>query len=217
MLGSRAVTLLLCLVAAGCAHLPGLRFPDSPRDLDRAGEGPAVAVLAGGCFWGMEAVFERLAGVIDVVSGYSGGSAQTAFYDAVGMGNTGHAESIRIEYDPARISYGTLLKVFFSVAHDPTKLDSQYPDVGTQYRSVIFAADEAQRVVALAYVDELDRSGLLSGPIATEVVPLEAFYRAEEYHQDFVARNPKVRYVIEWDVPLLEKLERTYPGLVAKT
>jgi peptide-methionine (S)-S-oxide reductase len=209
-------SIALSVAVTGCASLAGARFPDPPLDPAPAGGGAAVAVLAGGCFWGMEAVFESLAGVSDVVSGYSGGSPESAFYDAVVTGNTGHAESVWIEYDPARISYGTLLKVFFSVAHDPTRLDSQFPDVGTQYRSVIFVSGEEQRAAARAYIDRLDRSGILAGPIATEVVSLAGFYRAEDYHQDFVAHNPGMRYVMEWDLPLLEKLKRTYPRLVTR-
>lgn len=206
---------LMALAFAGCATL---RIPDPPRGSQPGSPsaGRGVAVLAGGCFWGVEAVFEGLAGVTDVVSGYTGGSAETAFYEAVGMGDTGHAESVRIEYDPAVVSYGTLLKVFFSIAHDPTRLDSQYPDVGTQYRSAIFTLDEGQRDIAHAYIDTLDASGYFRGPIATEVVPLDVFYPAEGYHQDFVARNPKLPYVVDWDLPMLERLRKTYPELLAR-
>ncbi len=177
--------------------------------------GSETAVLAGGCFWGMEGVFERLNGVLDVVSGYSGGEADTAHYYTVAKGTTGHAESIRIYFDPDVISYQTILKVFFLVAHDPTELNFQGPDHGTQYRSAIFYADNAQKKIAESYIKELDASGVFSDPIVTQVVPLTAFYMAEPDHQDFMARNPNYPYIVYWDRPKVEKLVKEYPELVA--
>ena len=170
-------------------------------------------VLAGGCFWGMEAVFEHLNGVTEVVTGYSGGSPATAAYDRVSGGDTGHAEGIRITYDPARVSYGQLLKVFFSVAHDPTELNRQGPDVGSQYRSAIFPTDPEQRRVATAYIAQLNRSGALPRPIATTVEDWRGFTPAEAYHQDFVARNPAHPYVVFHDQPKVARLKVQFPEL----
>ncbi len=174
-----------------------------------------TAVLAGGCFWGVEAVFERLDGVYDVASGYSGGSADTAEYRKVGSGTTGHAEAVRIMFDPARISYRTLLEVFFSVAHDPTQLNFQGPDVGTQYRSAVFYADEKQRAAVREYIAELEAARVYKAPIVTELTPLEAFYPAEEYHQDFMRNNPNHPYIVYWDQPKILHLEKEFPRLLA--
>ncbi len=190
-------------------------FPDPPQEQAGGSQGPQTAVLAGGCFWGMEGIFERLKGVQEVVSGYSGGEKATAHYELVGTGRTGHAESIRIVYDPARISYGTLLKVFFSVAHDPTELNYQGPDVGTQYRSVIFYADQEQKRIAEDYIHTLEADRVFSRPIVTQVVPLKAFYPAEDYHQNFMDRNPDYPYIVYWDLPKIANLQKTYPSLVA--
>ncbi|WP_254217216.1 peptide-methionine (S)-S-oxide reductase MsrA [Synechococcus sp. CCY 9618] len=173
----------------------------------------ATAVLAGGCFWGMEAVFEHVKGVTEVVTGYAGGPAATADYEQVSNGNTGHAEGIRITYDPAKVSYGQLLKVFFAVAHDPTELNRQGPDVGSQYRSAIFPADPEQRRVATAYIVQLNRSGVFPQPIATTVETWRGFTPAEAYHQDFVARNPTHPYVVFHDKPKVARLEAEFPGL----
>ena len=178
-------------------------------------DGAETAVLAGGCFWGVEAVFERLEGVYDVASGYSGGDADTAQYRLVGSGNTGHAESVQIRFDPARIDYRTLLEIFFSVAHDPTQLNYQGPDVGTQYRSAIFYSDDAQRTTAEAYIAELEASKIFAEPIVTDVVPLEAFYPAEDYHQDFLRLNPTNPYIVYWDLPKIAHLEKEFPELLA--
>ena len=180
-----------------------------------ASDGREVAVLAGGCFWGMEAVFEDLTGVFDVESGYSGGEAATADYRTVSTGRTGHAESVRIVFDPSVISYDTLLDVFFSVAHDPTQLNYQGPDHGTQYRSAIFYANDSQRVAAQRHVDQLDQAGVYAQPVVTQVVPLDRFYPAEEYHQDFIKKNPTYPYVVYWDLPKLEHLAEAYPDLIA--
>jgi len=179
-------------------------------------KGTQTAVLAGGCFWGVEGVFERLKGVIDATSGYSGGEKDTASYEIVSTGATGHAESVQIRYDPTRISYGTILKVFFTIVHDPTELNYQGPDHGTQYRSAIFYANDGQKQVAEAYIKALDAAGVYPQKIVTQVVPLKAFYAAEEYHQHFLDRNPNYPYIAYWDMPKIENLKRTYPDLMVQ-
>lgn len=173
-----------------------------------------TAVLAGGCFWGMEAVFESLRGVSDVTSGYSGGQSATAHYDQVSSGTTGHAESVRIRFDPAVISYRTLLDVYFSVAHDPTERDRQGPDDGSQYRSVIFYANGRQKREAGAAIAGLKRARTFPTPIVTELVPLAGFYAAEAYHQHFAVRNPDYPYIVANDAPKIVALERRFPKLV---
>jgi peptide-methionine (S)-S-oxide reductase len=175
-----------------------------------------TAVLAGGCFWGVEAVFERLKGVTDVVSGYAGGQQATAHYEVVGGGRTGHAESVQITFDPSQISYGKLLQVFFSVAHDPTQLNRQGPDQGTQYRSAIFYASDEQKRVAEAYIQQLNAAKIFKRPIVTQVTPLQGFYTAEDYHQDYIAHNPGNPYVVYNDLPKLAELNKRYPDLVVK-
>lgn len=190
-------------------------FPTPPADTPAMMKGTQTAVIAGGCFWGIEGVFERLKGVVDVTSGYSGGEKNTAYYEMVGSGSTGHAESVQIHYNPAQISYGTLLKVFFSVAHDPTELNFQGPDHGTQYRSVIFYANDGQKQVAESYIRALDKSKSFPRPIVTQVVPLKAFYAAEDYHQKFLDNNPDYPYIVYWDLPKIANLKQTYPELVA--
>ena len=190
-------------------------FPDPKIDLPARG-GRAAAVFAGGCFWCTEAVFEQLEGVKEVVSGYAGGTRETAKYDLVSTGRTGHAEAIRIVYDPSQITYGQLLKVFFSVAHDPTQLNRQGPDWGPQYRSAIFYADEEQKRVAEAYIDQLTAAGVFSKPIVTTLEPLEAFYPAEDYHQNFCRRNPDHGYVVINALPKIEKVRTKFPGLVKR-
>jgi peptide-methionine (S)-S-oxide reductase len=192
------------------------QFPNPPADTPAMMKGTQTAVIAGGCFWGMEGVFERLKGVVDVASGYSGGEKNTAHYEMVGSGTTGHAESIQIQYNPAQISYGTLLKVFFSIAHDPTELNYQGPDHGTQYRSAIFYANDGQKQVAESYIRALDKARLFPKPIVTQVVPLKAFYPAEDYHQDFLDNNPNYPYIVYWDLPKIADLQRSYPELVVK-
>lgn len=201
---------LLAFAAAGASA----DFPDPPGDSTSKVSGTRTAVLAGGCFWGMEAVFERLRGVTDVISGYSGGDAQSASYESVSTGQTGHAESIRIRYDPSQISFRTLLKVFFSVAHDPTQFNYQGPDHGSQYRSVIFYVDAGQKRTAEDYIGTLNRAGVFRSKIVTQVVPMNAFYPAEEYHQDFIDRHPFHPYVVRWDLPKIAHLEKEFPGLV---
>lgn len=176
-------------------------------------KGTETAVLAGGCFWGVQAVFQHLKGVTRVVSGYSGGAKETAEYYKVSSGTTGHAESVRITYDPSRITYGQLLKVYFSVAHDPTELNRQGPDEGTQYRSAVFYSSDEQKRVASAYVAQLEAAKVFSRPIVTQVVPLEAFYPAEEYHQDYVVKNPYQPYIVINDLPKIANLQRQFPSL----
>lgn len=170
-----------------------------------------TAVLAGGCFWGVEAVFERVRGVRKVVSGYAGGDKKTANYPAVGTGLTGHAESVQITYDPKEVSYAEILRIFFSVAHDPTQLDRQGPDTGPQYRSAIFYASDVERDLARSYINELDKSGKFRGEIVTRVNSLKGFYPAESYHQDFIAKNPNNPYVVYNDLPKIRDLKRLYP------
>lgn len=195
----------------GLAHaVPGQAFPDPARDLAPVAR-RAQAVLAGGCFWCTEAVFRQLDGVLAVESGYAGGSAASANYEAVCSGTTDHAEAIRIEYDPQRISYGQLLKVFFSAAHDPTQLNRQGNDRGRQYRSAIFVADAGEREVARAYIEQLQQAQVFSAPIVTTIEPLEVFHRAEAYHQDFAARNPQQPYIAAVSTPKVCKVRTLYP------
>ncbi len=174
------------------------------------------AVLAGGCFWGVEAVFEQLQGVLDVVSGYSGGAQSTAQYRMVGTGKTGHAEAVEIIYDPKQISYETLLEIFFKVAHDPTQLNYQGPDRGEEYRSVVFYADEEQERITKEVIARLNNDQVYADEIVTEITPLEGFYPAEDYHQDFLRLNPEHGYIVYWDLPKLEDLYERYPNLTAK-
>ena len=174
-----------------------------------------VAVFAGGCFWGVEAVFEHVKGVKDASSGYAGGSAVTAHYPVVSSGRTQHAEAVRVVYDPSRVSYGQLLKVFFSVAHDPTQLNRQGPDTGPQYRSAIFYANAAQKAAATAYIAQLERSKGFDKPVVTQVVPLTRFYPAEDYHQDFARLNPTHPYIVHHDAPKVRNLRAKLPALYA--
>lgn len=190
-------------------HLAPHEFPDPAIDVAPT-PAPQRAVLAGGCFWCVEAVLKEINGVLEVTSGYSGGSARTADYDAVCSGRTGHAEAVEVRFDPARVSYGQLLKVFFSVAHDPTQLNRQGADQGTQYRSAIFYADEEQKRVAEAYIRQLNAAGAYETPIVTEVAPLEAFYEAEAYHQDYAARHPMQPYVLFTAAPKVSKLRKHF-------
>lgn len=172
-----------------------------------------TAVFAGGCFWGVQSVFQRVKGVEKTVVGYSGGAKETADYRTVCSGRTGHAEALEIIYDPAKVSYGTLLRIFFSVVHDPTQLNRQGNDIGTQYRSAIFYTDEQQREVAQAYIRQLDAAHLFAGPIVTQIVPLERFYAGEEYHQDYALKNPDNPYIQVCDIPKIAELERQFPEL----
>ena len=172
-----------------------------------------TAVLAGGCFWGVQGVFEHVRGVRKAIAGYAGGERSTADYARVGTGSTGHAESVKIIFDPASISYGQILQIAFSVALDPTQLNRQGPDVGTQYRSVIFYANDNQKRIAQAYIAQLDQTHVFARPIVTQVDPLKGFYEAEGYHQDYLINNPTNPYVQTYDVPKVENLKRTFPEL----
>jgi peptide-methionine (S)-S-oxide reductase len=176
-------------------------------------QGADTMVVAGGCFWGVQAVFESVRGVISATSGYAGGTKETAEYEIVSTGRTGHAESVKVVYDPARVSYGQLLKVFFSVAHDPTQLNQQGPDVGRQYRSAIFYADDTQRRIAQAYIDQLGAAKVFRRKIATEVVQLQKFYDAEAYHQDYFFNHPLEPYIIINDKPKVAALRQQFPEL----
>jgi peptide-methionine (S)-S-oxide reductase len=172
-----------------------------------------TAVFSGGCFWGVEAVFEHVRGVVDAESGYAGGSAATAHYDEVGNGDTGHAESVKVTFDPKVVSYGQLLSVFFTVAHDPTQLNRQGPDHGTQYRSAIWYANPAQQRAANEYIRQLEAGGRLGAPVVTQVAPLQAFYPAEGYHQDFMRLNPMHPYILVHDRPKVQHLAQAFPKL----
>ncbi len=199
----------LTVLAFILAIRPAFGAPE-PAKADQKNQ---IAVFSGGCFWGVDAVFKHVKGVAKVTSGYSGGTAATAHYDIVSTGLTGHAESIEVEYDPSQVSYDDLLKIFFTVAHDPTELDRQGPDEGSQYRSVIFYANEDQRKAAEAYIAKLNKSGAFSHPIVTQVVPLTHFYPAEGYHQNFCALHPDNPYIVINDLPKLKVLEEKYPNL----
>jgi len=195
------------LLAGGTVDVAG---PLPPWQDQYSPDQVETAVFAGGCFWGVEAVFEQLEGVLESESGYSGGEEATASYLMVGTGATGHAESVRIIYDPLKITYEQLLEVFFLIAHDPTQLNYQGPDRGSEYRSVVFYTNEEQRRAVLAYIGELDQKGIYPDPVVTEVQPLDAFYRAEEYHQDYLRLNPQNAYIQYWDMPKLVALEEAY-------
>ncbi len=192
-----------------------VNLADPTIDLPKAnGKQSRTVVLAGGCFWGLEGVFEKLKGVTNVVSGYSGGKKETAMYDIVSTGKTGHAESVEITYDPEQISYGQLLKIFFAIAHDPTQIDRQGNDMGPEYRSVIFFANAEEQKVAQSYIEKLNQSKVFAKPIATQLTALDRFYPAESYHQDFMKRNPDYPYVVVHDLPKLERLKQQFPQLV---
>ena len=189
-------------------------IPDPTIDAPLAKvKGEQTAVLAGGCFWGIEAVFEHVKGVTHVESGYAGGSADNADYRTVSSGRTGHAESVHITYDPSQITYGQLLKVFFAVAHDPTELNRQGPDTGTQYRSAIFYGNDEQKRIAEGYIAQLDHAKIFTQKIVTQVVPLKGFYEAEGYHQDYLANHPDEPYIVYNDMPKLESLRQQLPEL----
>jgi peptide-methionine (S)-S-oxide reductase len=176
-------------------------------------EPQATAVFAGGCFWGIEGVFEHVKGVTSATAGYAGGSVAAPSYEQVSTGSTGHAESVRVTYDPSQVTYEQLLQVFFTVAHDPTQLNRQGPDEGTQYRSIVFYGDTVQQRIAQAYVAELTRKQVFARPVVTEIVPLTTFYEAEGYHQNYMARHPRARYIVYNDAPKVANLQRQFPAL----
>jgi peptide-methionine (S)-S-oxide reductase len=210
-----AALTVLCVALSACS--PSVAAPPLPNPAVDAPLAPAkstrTAVFAGGCFWGVEAVFEHVKGVTDAVSGYSGGGKDTAEYEKVSTGTTGHAESVQVRYDPSKITYGQLLKIYFSVAHDPTELNRQGPDVGTQYRSAIFYADDEQKHVAGAYIAQLDSAKAFGKRIVTQVVPLKAFYPAEDYHQNYLEHHPDQPYIVFNDLPKLYALKKQFPEL----
>ena len=212
-------TLVVAAVLIGtlaCGTRAASRFPDATVDPAPKTPGTQTAVLAGGCFWGVEAVFEKLTGVSEAVSGYAGGTKWTAHYELVGTGTTGHAESVQVTYDPAVISYGKLLKVFFAVAHDPTQLNRQGPDDGTQYRSAIFYSTPEQQSVAEAYIRQLSAAKIFGAPIVTKVVPLGGFFPAETYHQNFLVQHPDYPYIVYNDLPKLDHLKKEFPELLRR-
>ena len=214
---------LYLMMAAGAIALAVPLFSSHARELNA--EIPAalsdptnqttteVAVLAAGCFWGIQGVFEHVKGVTKVVAGYSGGDAKTANYDQVSEGETGHAEAVQITFDPRQVSFGQLLRIYFSVAHNPTELNRQGPDEGTQYRSEIFAASPGQEQIAKAYIAQLDSAHIFAAPIATKVGSLKAFYPAEEYHQDYLVKNPRASYIVINDLPKIAAFKRVWPDL----
>jgi len=209
--------LAFCLMAAAgvCAAAgSATTLPAPAMDIPApAVKGTQTLVFAGGCFWGVEAVFRHVKGVTSAVSGYAGGTAQTADYEKVSGGATRHAEAVQVTYDPAQVSYGQLLRVFFSVAHDPTQLNRQGPDVGPQYRSAIFFMNDEQKSVAQAYINQLNQAKTFSRPIVTEVATLPAFYPAEAYHQNHAARNPNQPYIVIHDLPKVANLKQEFPTL----
>jgi peptide-methionine (S)-S-oxide reductase len=219
------VTVMALLVAAGMALRISQSGAESARTipapvLDQPANARAtsdVAILAGGCFWGVQGVFQDVEGVASAVSGYAGGAADTAHYEIVGTNTTGHAESVRVTFDPRRISYGRILQIYFSVAHDPTELNRQGPDIGTQYRSAISPTSPEQTPVAEAYIAQLNQLHVFNATIATKIEPGRDFYLAEDYHQDFLTRNPTYPYIVVNDLPKIENLKRLFPDLYRAT
>lgn len=202
----------LFLATAPAGAQEGLSIPAPAIDEAETSAGKETAVFAGGCFWGVQGVFQRVAGVSNAVSGYAGGAKDTAHYETVGSGNTGHAEAVRITFDPAKVTYGKLLQIYFSAAHDPTQLNRQGPDTGTQYRSTVFPTSSAQARIAKAYIAQLDKAHIYEAAIATTVEPDQAFYPAEDYHQDFLTNNPTYPYIVYNDMPKIENLRRLFPA-----
>jgi peptide-methionine (S)-S-oxide reductase len=210
-LGIALAILLFALPATVMAGEAAVVIP-APA-IDEAATGKSeTAVFAGGCFWGVQGVFQHVKGVRNAVSGYSGGAKETASYDTVSLGETGHAESVEVTFDPSEVSYGTLLQIFFSVAHNPTELNYQGPDQGTQYRSAIFTESESQQKVAAAYIAQLDKTGLFHAPIVTRLSKLDGFYPAEKHHQDFLTLNPDYPYIVYNDMPKIDNLKAIFPG-----
>jgi peptide-methionine (S)-S-oxide reductase len=211
----RSVFLIPLVLSIGCSVAGAtVALPDPLVDAPLAQtKGEQTAILAGGCFWGIEAVFEHVKGVIEAESGYCGGSAETAHYEIVSGGRTGHAESVRVKYDPSKISFGRLLKIFFSVAHDPTQLNRQGPDHGTQYRSAIFFTNEEQKRIAHAYIEQLNKAKVFDAPIVTKLGVGNQFYKAEDYHQNYVVHHPDEPYIVMNDLPKVANLQKQFPEL----
>ncbi len=217
-LGLLSVTLVIGVLLVGARKMAFGAERTEPLPAPMVDEphqtaGSETAVFAGGCFWGVQTVFQRVKGVTATTAGYSGGSASTATYDQVSSESTGHAEAVKVVFDPAKVSYGTLLRIFFSVVHDPTQKNRQGPDVGTSYRSVIFFTSPEQQKVASAYIAQLDQSKAFSNPIVTQLVPLKAFYNGEDYHQDYAEKNPNNPYIQVCDVPKTAALKAQFPEL----
>lgn len=213
---SAVIALALTLSVLACTVKAQPKGPIPAPKVDAAlasTPGKQTAVFAGGCFWGTQSVFERVKGVVKTTAGYSGGTAATATYDQVSSEKTGHAESVEVVYDPSKITYGQLLRIFFSVAHDPTQLNRQGPDVGTSYRSAIFYTSDEQKRIAEAYIQQLDAAKVFPAPIVTQVTPLKGFYNAEDYHQDYALRNPDNPYIQVCDVPKIKALKAEFPEL----
>jgi peptide-methionine (S)-S-oxide reductase len=213
ILPAALATLVICAALPAMAAPKAHPFPAPALDEHNTGASSETAVLAGGCFWGVQGVFQHVKGVTNAVSGYAGGGARTAHYETVSDGGTGHAESVRIAFDPQKISYGQILQVFFAVAHDPTELNRQGPDVGSQYRSVIFPSSAAQEKVAKSYIAQLDAAHVFKRPIVTRIEMDKSFYPAEAYHQNYLARHPYNPYIVFNDQPKLEHLKYLFPAL----
>jgi len=207
------VALIFFLPLLASAAEQPVVIPPPASDQPKAAAGLQKAVIAGGCFWGVQGVFQHVRGVKKVYSGYAGGDRKTASYEMVGSGKTGHAESVEITFDPAQVSYGELLQIFFSVVHDPTQLNRQGPDTGTQYRSAIFYRDESQKKIAQAYIDQLNKAKVFPRVIVTRVDELTGFYKAEDYHQDFLIHNPRYPYIVHNDLPKIENFKRLFPAI----
>jgi len=216
----RMVAMMLTVLGATLACQAGGAKAAVPSpvvdEVQAAARGKETAVVAGGCFWGIQAVFAHVKGVHTATSGYSGGTVKNPGYEEVSSGKTGHAESVQIVYDPSKVTYGELLRVFFSVALDPTEVNRQGPDEGTQYRSVIFYANDEQKHIAEAYIAQLDQAKVFSGPIVTQVVPLQAFYQAEAYHQNYFEMHPNDPYIVYNDAPKVANLRKEFPELYSK-
>jgi peptide-methionine (S)-S-oxide reductase len=204
-----ALAIAAFAIAPSRAAEEAVIIPPPATDV-QAADGIQTAVIAGGCFWGVQGVFQHTAGVLNAVSGYSGGSKATASYEIIGTGTTGHAESVEIKYDPKKISYGKILQIFFSVVHDPTQLNRQGPDTGTQYRSALFTTNDEQKKVAEAYIAQLNAAKVYKKPIVTKVGPLQAFYPAEDYHQDYLTLHPNQPYIAYNDIPKVENLKKVF-------
>jgi peptide-methionine (S)-S-oxide reductase len=214
---NRSLAAAMTLLAMACSTTTVGALPEPATDTPKAStSSQATAVFAGGCFWGVEAVFKHVKGVSTAMSGYAGGAAGTANYPMVGTGMTGHAESVEVKYDPSQVTYGQLLRVFFAVAHDPTQLNRQGPDWGTQYRSAIFYTSPEQERVAKAYIAQLQAAKTFSKPIVTEVTPLKGFFAAEDYHQNYLALHPDQPYIVINDMPKLASLKSELPELYVK-
>jgi peptide-methionine (S)-S-oxide reductase len=219
---SASIMAVLGVAALALRHVPaaaqeGVTLPVPAVDLPQGNASSATAVFAGGCFWGVQGVFQHVKGVTSAVSGYAGGEKSSAHYEVIGSGTTGHAESVQVIYDPRQVSYGRLLQIFFSVAHDPTQLNRQGPDYGTQYRSAIFPATAEEASVAKAYIAQLDQTRLFRKNIVTKIEPGRAFYPAEAYHQDFLTLHPTYPYIVVNDMPKIEDLKRRFPEVYRAT